>query len=455
MSPFRAIFCRSLATSLLLAMAAVFPARGQTAVEWTGASNSTWSTTSNWTSVTSPNYPNNSGEIAVFNGSWSNTSRQPTIGNTGYTIGGIVVESDVPTTLTLAGGTGTLTINPSGWSGTVGIDNQSIGAETIGAKLALGSDQTWQASNVNGGGWTFSSTIALSSHTLTLNAANAANTIAANGVISGAGSLAGIGCLDINHLNRGLLRQKRWRRYARKMRELECRRRLDFYDKMGEFLRLRADISRGFVKCRMGGFASRKVVVRAFQSGAQCVGSALNNAKSQRIAARPGGFERGEAVGVALLGGIETGQMRRSCVLRFRACRRQTQSRLVLRFGLINGVAVPISIPELDMRHRVLGVLRNLSRVSCDGAFGRACLRIKLAQEVENCGVSRSNFERASRLVQRLILHIGLQICFRESEAGNRIEWGQINRGPEHSDRARKIALRKQGIALAQLALDS
>jgi autotransporter-associated beta strand protein len=190
MSPFRAIFRRSLATSLLLAIAAVLPARGQTAVEWTGASNSTWSTTTNWTSVTSPNYPNNNTEIAVFGGSWSNTSRQPTIGNTSYTIGGIVVESNVPTTLTLAGGTGTLTINPSGWSGTVGIDNQSIGAETIGAKLALGSDQTWQASNVNGGGWTFSNTIALSSHTLTLNAANTLNTIAANGVISGAGNLA-------------------------------------------------------------------------------------------------------------------------------------------------------------------------------------------------------------------------------------------------------------------------
>lgn len=184
----RVIFRRCLATSFLLALAVGFSARGQTTLQWTGGTNTTWATLTNWSPNT--NFPNANTEIATFSSSWSNTSRQPTIGNSSYTIGGVVVQSTAPVALSLAGGTGTLTIDPSGWSGTVGIDNQSTGAEIIGAKLSVGSSQTWQASNASGGSWTFNNTVALGSNTLTLKASNATNTITAAGIISGAGNLA-------------------------------------------------------------------------------------------------------------------------------------------------------------------------------------------------------------------------------------------------------------------------
>lgn len=192
MPPLRAIFLLRLATSFLLAMATGFSVRGQTAVLWTGGSSTAWGTNGNW----SANSPQNNTKVATFDSSWTNTSRQPTIGNTSYTVGGVKVLATVPTTLNLAGGTGTLSIDTSGWSGTVGIDNQSGGAATISAKLATINSQTWQASGSNAT-WTFSNTIALaSSTTLTLNTSNSNNTITASGVISGTGSnviISGLG----------------------------------------------------------------------------------------------------------------------------------------------------------------------------------------------------------------------------------------------------------------------
>ena len=195
----RAIFRLCFATSILLAIATGFVAHGQTTVQWTGGSSTAWATTGNW----SPgNVPNSNTEIATFSSNWTNTSRQPTIGSTSYTLGGIVVKSTAPTALTLAG-TGTLTINTSGWSGTVGIDNQSTGNETINAKLAISNSQTWQTSNASGGSWTFGNTIALGSNTLTLSTNNAASTITASKVISGAGNLvvSGSGTVVVSSAN--------------------------------------------------------------------------------------------------------------------------------------------------------------------------------------------------------------------------------------------------------------
>ncbi len=176
------------AASLVLAGAALLTGRAQTLVQWTGASSTAWGTTGNWSGG---NVPNSNAEIATFSSSWTNTARAPTIGNTSFTIGGVVIQSSVPSTnISLAGGTGTLTIDPSGWSGTVGVDNQSTFAETIGAKLAISGSQTWQASNATGGSLTFSGTTALGTNTLTLNAANATNAITVSGVMSGTGNLA-------------------------------------------------------------------------------------------------------------------------------------------------------------------------------------------------------------------------------------------------------------------------
>lgn len=188
MPSLRAISRRFLATSFLLAIATGFLAHGQTTVQWTGGSSTAWGTTGNWSPA---NFPDTNTEIATFSSSWTTTSRQPTIATNNYTIGGVVVQSSVPATaLNLTGSSGTLTIDTSGWSGTVGIDNQSTRAETISAKLAIANSQTWQASNASGGSWTFSNTVALGANTLTLKATNATNTITASGVISGTGNLA-------------------------------------------------------------------------------------------------------------------------------------------------------------------------------------------------------------------------------------------------------------------------
>ncbi|MGC1321082.1 MAG: hypothetical protein WA849_02765 [Candidatus Udaeobacter sp.] len=142
---------------------------------WTGATNSTWATSTNW----SPAGPPGAADTAEFNTAFSN---QPDVA-TSTSVGELLMTTGVAQNVTLSTGNNrVLTINGVAGTG-IQIDN-TVGANTltISVALTLGAAQAW--TNNSGNLLTISGGVALSGDNLTVNGTG--NTLISG--IAGAGS---------------------------------------------------------------------------------------------------------------------------------------------------------------------------------------------------------------------------------------------------------------------------
>jgi fibronectin-binding autotransporter adhesin len=110
---------------------------------WTGATNMTWGTSTNWN--TTP--PGGTSDNSVFNGTFTN---QPNLGSTA-TAGGLWMTGSVGQNVTVSGSTLTLQGNTIGGTAGLGIlmDNANAFTLTITAPLKLGAAQTWRNNSGN------------------------------------------------------------------------------------------------------------------------------------------------------------------------------------------------------------------------------------------------------------------------------------------------------------------
>src|SRR5262245_49715804 len=101
-----------------ICLATIATASAQTLRQWQGTTSTAFGTNSNW----GGNAPTHSNEVATFSSSLS-SGVSPTISSSSYTTGGIRIQSSAPSTdINFTGTSGVLTLDPTGWSGTVGID---------------------------------------------------------------------------------------------------------------------------------------------------------------------------------------------------------------------------------------------------------------------------------------------------------------------------------------------
>src|SRR5262249_27555557 len=109
---------------------------------WTGATNTTWSTSTNW----SPAGPPTGTDTAEFNGAFTN---QPNV-TAATTVGSLLMTDPVGQNVTLSssGGGSVLTINGVGGTGIL-INNTNAFTLTISAGVALGGDQAWTNNSSN------------------------------------------------------------------------------------------------------------------------------------------------------------------------------------------------------------------------------------------------------------------------------------------------------------------
>src|SRR6266481_436419 len=110
---------------------------------WTGTTNTTWSTSTNWD--TAP--PGGSSDNAVFNSTFIN---QPNLAAS-TTVGGLWMTTGIGQNVTISGST--LTLQGNTINGTAGlgilIDNANAFTLTINAPLTLGAAQTWRNNSAN------------------------------------------------------------------------------------------------------------------------------------------------------------------------------------------------------------------------------------------------------------------------------------------------------------------
>ncbi len=137
---------------------------------WTGGTNTTWSTSTNW----SPAGPPGAADTAVFNGAFSN---QPNL-TAAATVGSLFMTDPVAQNVTVTGSA--LTINGVAGSGIL-INNTNAFTLTINAPVIVGGDQAW--TNNSGNLFTVGGTVALNGNDLTVNGTG--NTTI-SGAISGA-----------------------------------------------------------------------------------------------------------------------------------------------------------------------------------------------------------------------------------------------------------------------------
>jgi autotransporter-associated beta strand protein len=160
---------------------------------WTGTTNATWGTATNWFEG-SP--PGGTGDNAVFDRTFNN---QPTLGAT-TTAGGLWMTGNVGQNVTISGST--LTLQGNTINGTAGlgilIDNANAFTLTINAPLKLGGAQTWLNNSSN----LFTVSGAVNNNGVALTIDGSGNT-AISGVVSKAGSLikAGTGTLTLSGAN--------------------------------------------------------------------------------------------------------------------------------------------------------------------------------------------------------------------------------------------------------------
>jgi autotransporter-associated beta strand protein len=179
----------SLLTFLFLAPQLVFG----TDRHWTGATNTTWGTSTNWD--TAP--PGGTTDNAVFNSTFTN---QPNLGATA-TAGGLWMTGSVGQNTTITGNT--LTLQGNTINGTAGLgilmDNANAFTLTINAPLKLGAAQTWRNNTSN---LLTIGTGGLNTNTKALTFDGSGNTTI-SGIVSGGGSLTenGSGTLTLSGVN--------------------------------------------------------------------------------------------------------------------------------------------------------------------------------------------------------------------------------------------------------------
>jgi hypothetical protein len=137
---------------------------------WTGGTNTTWSTGTNW----SPAGPPGAADTAVFNGAFSNQPNLTAVA----TVGSLLMTDPVAQNVTVTGSA--LTINGVAGTGIL-INNTNAFTLTINAPLVVGGDQAW--TNSSGNLFTVGGTVALNGNDLTVNGTG--NTTI-SGAISGA-----------------------------------------------------------------------------------------------------------------------------------------------------------------------------------------------------------------------------------------------------------------------------
>ena len=159
-------------------LAALAPLGAQTFRTWGAGSNNppttNWTAGRNWSNN---NAPTSAGEVALFN----STFGVAPIVSSSFNLGGMQFGSSLGQDFTIGTSGGTVTL--AGFTG-LGIDNESSHNVTINPSFTLGANQTWQDS-VSGGSFTVTGALNLNGHALTLNTANANNSITLSGVISG------------------------------------------------------------------------------------------------------------------------------------------------------------------------------------------------------------------------------------------------------------------------------
>ena len=112
---------------------------------WTGATDTTWSTGTNWSGGKAPGGPDN----AKFDGSFTN---QPNLTGAA-TVGGLWIATGVGQGVTISGGANVLTLNANTINGTsslgILIDNSSAYTLTISCGLKVNAAQTWLNNSSN------------------------------------------------------------------------------------------------------------------------------------------------------------------------------------------------------------------------------------------------------------------------------------------------------------------
>jgi autotransporter-associated beta strand protein len=195
----RSVPARLLGRALLLCLSVTFSLFMPQAIfgaddSWTGATSSTWSTTSNWSLGAKPGTADN----AVFDRA---ITFQPDLAGTNQAIAGIWMKTGVTTDVTISG-TSIITLNSGTIGGTSGlgirVDNTSAYTLTISCGLKLGAAQTWLNNSSN----VFTVTGAVNTNALALTI-NGSGSTTISGITSGTGSITktGAGALTLSGAN--------------------------------------------------------------------------------------------------------------------------------------------------------------------------------------------------------------------------------------------------------------
>jgi fibronectin-binding autotransporter adhesin len=163
---------------------------------WTGTTNTTWSTGTNWFEGTPPG---GTADNAVFDGTFT-TGNQPNLTAT-TTAGGLWMTGSIGQNVVISGSTLTLQGNTIGGTAGLGIlmDNANAFTLTISAPLKLGAAQTWRN---NSGGLLTISTGGVNTNNKALTIDGSGNTTI-SGVVSSGGAItkAGSGTLTLSGAN--------------------------------------------------------------------------------------------------------------------------------------------------------------------------------------------------------------------------------------------------------------
>ena len=167
------------------------PLQADALFSWRGTTNTTWSTSTNW----SPAGPPGAADTAEFNSAFTN---QPNL-TANATVGELLMTSGVAQNVTLSATAGTLTIDGVGGTGIL-IDNTNAFTLRISAGVSVSAAQSW--TNNSGNLFTVSGTVGITDVVGNLIVSGTGNTLI-SGVVSGAGGFIkdGSGTLTLTGAN--------------------------------------------------------------------------------------------------------------------------------------------------------------------------------------------------------------------------------------------------------------